>query len=112
MPLIRTEHDGAVAIVRFDNPPRGYLNAAQTRELAAVMEARSTRRHTSDSKHRLQAITRRGRKKHPSRHRSYRSVQQIIRDTSGETASSPPSARHAETIPVHILGPNMRAGGG
>src|SRR5579862_2478079 len=36
--LIRTEHQGAVAVVRFDNPPRGYLNAAQTRELSAVLE--------------------------------------------------------------------------
>ncbi len=36
--LIRTEHQGAVAVVRFDNPPRGYLNAAQTRGLSAVLE--------------------------------------------------------------------------
>jgi enoyl-CoA hydratase len=38
-PLIRVETHGPVEVVRFDNPPRGYLNAAQTRELAAVMEA-------------------------------------------------------------------------
>lgn len=39
MNLIRLDRDGPIAVVRFDNPPRGYLNAAQTRELAATMEA-------------------------------------------------------------------------
>jgi enoyl-CoA hydratase len=38
-PLIRVGTDGPVAIVRFDNPPRGYLNGAQTRELAGAMAA-------------------------------------------------------------------------
>ena len=36
---VRLSHEGPVALVRFDNPPRGYLDAAQTRELAGVVEA-------------------------------------------------------------------------
>ncbi len=37
--LIQVTVDNGVALVRFDNPPRGYLNAAQTRELAEAIEA-------------------------------------------------------------------------
>lgn len=37
--LITVERQGATAIVRFDNPPRGYLNGAQTEALAEAMTA-------------------------------------------------------------------------
>ena len=37
--LLRIEHEAGVATVRFANPPRGYLNAAQTAELGAAIEA-------------------------------------------------------------------------
>ena len=36
--LLQTTHDGGVATVRFANPPRGYLNAAQTGELGSAIE--------------------------------------------------------------------------
>lgn len=36
--LIQVTVDAGVALVRFDNPPRGYLNAAQTGELAAALD--------------------------------------------------------------------------
>jgi enoyl-CoA hydratase/carnithine racemase len=36
--LLKVSHEAAVATVRFANPPRGYLNAAQTRDLGAVIE--------------------------------------------------------------------------
>jgi enoyl-CoA hydratase len=37
--LVGVKVEAGVATVTFDNPPRGYLNAAQTRELAAAVEA-------------------------------------------------------------------------
>jgi enoyl-CoA hydratase len=38
--MITTEHDGGVAVIRFSNPPRGYLTAATSAELdSAVAEA-------------------------------------------------------------------------
>jgi enoyl-CoA hydratase len=37
--LVRTTIAGGIALVEFDNPPRGYLNAAQTRELAESINA-------------------------------------------------------------------------
>jgi enoyl-CoA hydratase len=35
--LVRVTHEEGLATVRLDNPPRGYLNGAQTRELAAMV---------------------------------------------------------------------------
>lgn len=39
MSLIKTEQRNAVAIVRFDNPPKGYMNAAMVGELDAAVDA-------------------------------------------------------------------------
>lgn len=50
--LVRVSVEGGVAVVALDNPPRGYLNAAQTRELA---EAVSTL--TSDEAARVVVFT-------------------------------------------------------
>jgi enoyl-CoA hydratase len=37
--LVGVSIEAGVAVVRFNNPPRGYLNAAQTRELAEAVGA-------------------------------------------------------------------------
>lgn len=40
--LVRLEIDGAIATVTFDNPPRGYMNAAQVAELGEVVDRLAT----------------------------------------------------------------------
>ncbi|MGK2739746.1 enoyl-CoA hydratase/isomerase family protein [Tepidicaulis sp. LMO-SS28] len=38
MPLVTLDKDGPLAIITFNNPPRGYMNAAQVTELAPLID--------------------------------------------------------------------------